>query len=232
VRREPLAQIVGVREFWSLPSAVTADTLTPRPDSETLIEAALAAVADRQAALRILDLGTGTGCLLLALLSEMPHSTGLGIDCSDKAIAVARRNAAALGLSARAEFLVGDWTNGVNERFNLVITNPPYIRTEDLPGLEPEVSRYEPRLALDGGADGLASYRAIAGGLAGVLAPDGVAVLEVGAGQADAVQRILRQAGLRETACRDDLGGVARCLVAGWSRSLAQKTVGKLGVSV
>lgn len=217
LQREPLAQIVGVREFWSLPFQVTADTLTPRPDSETLIEAALAAVSDRAAPLRTLDLGTGTGCLLLALLSEMPRSTGIGIDCSGRAIAVARQNAADLGLAERAEFRTGDWTNEVNERFNLVITNPPYIRTEDIDDLEPEVSRYEPRLALDGGADGLDNYRAIAAGLTGVLAEGGVAVLEVGDGQADAVSRILSAVGLREVARRRDLAGVVRCVVAGWS---------------
>lgn len=214
-RREPLAQITGTREFWSLPFRVSGATLTPRPDSETLIEAALAAVPDRLAPLRILDLGTGTGCLLLALLWEMPRSTGLGIDLSEAAVAVARQNAADLRLSDRARFRRDDWMNGVNERFNLVITNPPYIASAELDGLEPEVSRFEPRTALDGGADGLESYRAIARGLDGVLADGGAAVFEVGAGQADAVAQILTAAGLQEKARRFDLAGIARCLVVG-----------------
>jgi release factor glutamine methyltransferase len=213
VRREPLAQITGLREFWSLPFRVSADTLTPRPDSETLVEAVLAEVPDHTAPLRILDLGTGTGCLLLALLSEMPRAMGLGVDLSEAAIEVARRNAAELKLADRARFAPGDWMNKVNERFNLVVTNPPYVASAELDRLEPEVSCYEPRLALDGGADGLRSYHAIAGGLDRVLAEDGLAAFELGAWQAEAVARILAKAGFRERVRRTDLAGIPRCLV-------------------
>jgi release factor glutamine methyltransferase len=230
--REPFAQIVGVREFWSLPFKVTADTLTPRPDSETLIEAALDGVDDPAAPLRVLDLGTGTGCLLLALLSAMPRSTGLGIDLSEAAVAVARQNAAALGLAGRATFSTGDWMDAVDERFNLVITNPPYIETGVIDRLEPEVSRYEPRLALDGGLDGLQSYRAIASGLDRVLAEHGIAVMEVGAGQAQAVCRILAEAGFAEPLQRADLAGTTRCLIAARNDGGTQKRVGNLCASV
>jgi release factor glutamine methyltransferase len=233
VRREPMAHILKQREFWSLPFRVTADTLTPRPESETLIEAALAGLTDRRAPLRILDLGTGTGCLLLALLGELPRATGVGVDRSIAALAVAEENARRLGLVPHAAFRPGDWGRGLGERFNLVITNPPYIRTQDIGTLEPEVAVYEPPLALDGGADGLEAYRAIAAELAGLLAEGGFAVLEIGAGQADAVSGIMMAAGLQEPAVHADLAGVPRCLVAGLNaRSAAKKTVGKLCASV
>jgi release factor glutamine methyltransferase len=216
--RQPLAQLLGRREFWGLAFRVTPDTLDPRPDSETVIEAALACVADRSAPLRILDLGTGTGCLLLALLHELLQATGTAIDRSDAALAVARANAADLGLADRAVFRQGDWTDGLSAAFDLVVSNPPYIPLAEIDGLMPEVARHEPRLALDGGADGLAAYRAIAKGMAGLLLPDAYLLVEVGDGQGDSVASVFAAAGLACTARRSDLGGQVRCLTLQWNR--------------
>src|SRR5262245_31681655 len=153
--REPVSQILGQWEFWGLPFFVTRDTLTPRPDSETLVQAALSLIGDRDAPIQILDLGTGTGCLLLALLHELPSARGLGIDKSAAALTVAQRNASALGLADRARFAPGDWTAGLTESFDLILCNPPYIPSGEIAGLMPEVSQHEPGLALDGGPDGL-----------------------------------------------------------------------------
>jgi release factor glutamine methyltransferase len=213
IRREPMAQILGRREFWSLPFTVTPDTLTPRSDSETLVEAALALVPDRGIRLRILDLGTGTGCLLLSLLSELPEAEGVGVDCSEAACRVARDNAAALGLASRARFLVGNWDDGLAGQFEFVISNPPYIPESEIGGLEPEVARFEPYSALAGGADGLAAYRALVPRLAPRLARGGHALLEVGAGQAEPVARLAAVAGLVEAGRRLDLAGIERCLI-------------------
>ncbi len=210
--REPVALILGWQEFWSLPFAVSGATLIPRPDSETLIEAALAAMP-RHAVRTVLDLGVGTGCLLLALLTECPDAWGVGIDRAPAAAVLARRNAHALGLGKRAAFLCGDWAAAVQGRFSLVLSNPPYIRHDDLAGLMPDVVRYEASSALDGGIDGLAAYRAILGVLPGLLASGGMAVLELGAGQAAGVAALASAAGLREVDVRADLGGTARALV-------------------
>lgn len=212
--REPMSQITGQREFWSLPFHVTAAVLTPRPDSETLIEAALCHAPPTEA-LRLLDLGTGSGCLLIALLHEWPQAWGLGIDRSAAALEVARANAGALGVAARAAFLQADWAAPLAGRFDVVIANPPYIASADLAGLAPEVVRHEPHLALDGGSDGCDAYRRLASSLPALLAPDGIAVLEVGAGQADRVATLMAAAGAAERARWRDLGGVERCLVLG-----------------
>jgi release factor glutamine methyltransferase len=209
---EPLALIVGQREFWSLDLAVSPATLIPRPDSETLIEAALATFAGRDLPRRLLDLGTGTGCLLLAALSEFPAAFGVGVDRSFAAVALAARNAAMLGLAGRAAFLCADWTLALDARFDLVLSNPPYIPTAQIDGLMPEVARYEPRSALDGGADGFSAYRRLVPDLARLLAPGGVAVLEVGAGQAPTVARLARSAGFASHQ-HHDLSGIARALV-------------------
>lgn len=216
IAREPMAQILGRREFWSLDFAVTADVLTPRPDSETLIAAALDHI-DRTRPVRVLDLGVGSGCLLLTLLRELPQAIGVGVDCSPAALAVARRNAEALGLAARASLVRGDWLGGIAGPFDVVVSNPPYIPRGDLSGLPPEVRR-EPRAALDGGADGLDFYRALAAGLPAVLAPDGFAVMEIGAGQSENVITILRDAGLEPWHQRADLSGAIRCVMARRSR--------------
>lgn len=210
---EPVARILGRREFWSLEFSLGPETLVPRPETETLIEAALADFPDRDDALRVLDLGTGSGCLLLALLSERPRATGLGIDISDGALDIARVNAARLGLQDRAEFRGGDFARDpLDERFDVVLSNPPYIPEGDIDRLTREVARFEPRRALSGGEDGLAAYRALALRLPLLLGPRGRAYLEIGAGQADDVSMIVSTVGLRVVASRDDLAGIARCL--------------------
>ena len=208
--REPVALIRGIQEFWSLPFAVSAATLIPRPDSETIVEAALAAAPGAR---RVLDLGTGTGCLLLAVLSERPGAWGLGIDLAPDAAALARRNAAALGMADRTAMLCASWTDAIRGRFNLVLSNPPYIRTDELEDLMADVRVYEPTRALDGGADGLHAYRTVLALLPSVLEPGGVAVLELGAGQALAVRDLARAAGFRRMDVRTDLSGMARALI-------------------
>ncbi len=210
--REPLAYITRRREFWGLDFAVSPATLIPRPDSETLIEAALAALPDRMAVRRILDLGTGTGCLLLAALSEFPAAYGVGVDIAPAAVGLAKGNAAALALAGRAGFIAGDWAAAINGTFDLILSNPPYIPAGDLASLMPEVQKFEPRTALDGGADGFAAYRAICAALPGLLAPDGVAVVELGAGQAHVFSHLSESHGFN-VALRLDLGGHERAAV-------------------
>jgi release factor glutamine methyltransferase len=210
--REPLALIVGHREFWSLDFAVSPDTLVPRADSETLIEAALAEFPARDAALRMLDLGTGTGCLLLAGLHEFPAAFGVGVDRLPAVAALARRNAASLGLAGRAAFVCADWAAPLAGRFDLVLCNPPYIPAAEVATLMPEVALHEPASALDGGSDGLDSYRAVIPRLPGLLAPAGVAILEVGQGQSRHVAAIAEAQGFT-TATRADLAGIDRALV-------------------
>ncbi|MGH6931416.1 MAG: peptide chain release factor N(5)-glutamine methyltransferase [Dongiaceae bacterium] len=213
--RRPLSQILGRREFWGLSLRVTGDTLDPRPDSEILIEAALARTLDRRAPLRLLDLGTGTGCLLLALLHELPAATGVGVDSSEAALAVARENAAELGLAGRAAFRLGDWFEDLAGSYDMIVSNPPYIRTDEIPALAPEVARHEPRLALDGGRDGLDCYRRLAEGLPEKLTARGIAVLEVGTDRHDEVDRILSQGGLAVIDRKADLAGHVRGLIVG-----------------
>lgn len=211
---EPATRIAGRRGFWTLELRVAPDVLDPRPDSETIVEAALAELgARRTQRLRLLDLGTGTGALLLALLSECPEATGLGVDLSPAALAVARENAIANGLAGRADFRLGRWMEGIEGPFDLVVSNPPYIESAAIDGLDREVRAHDPRLALDGGPDGLDAYRAILAGLKRILAPDARAVLELGYGQAAAVSRLAAQSGLMTRAIREDLGGVPRALV-------------------
>ena len=213
--REPVSRILGRRGFWTLELALTPDTLDPRPDSETLVEAAVAHLAGRRdEALRLLDLGTGSGCLLLALLAELPRALGVGVDRAEGAAAAARANATAAGLAGRAHFVVGDWTRPLAGSFDLVVANPPYIRRDALEGLMPEVARYDPVLALDGGPDGLDCYRAILPNLPRLLAPGAAVAFEIGAGQGDAVATLLAQTHLRVQQRRSDLAGVERCILA------------------
>ena len=209
---EPTARLLGRQEFWSLEFALGPETLIPRADSETIVEAALAGITDRAAPLRLIDFGTGSGCLLLALLCELPNATGLGIDASTETLAVAAGNAERLGLAARADFRLGDWGQGLSGPFDLIVSNPPYIRDGEIAGLAPEVARFEPRRALAGGADGLDCYRALAPDLARLLAPGGLAVLEIGQGQADGVEAILAAAGLKPAGRRPDLAGIDRAI--------------------
>lgn len=211
--REPMALILGRQGFWTLDLEVSADTLIPRADSEAVMEAALATLPTRLAVRRVLDLGTGTGCLLLAALSEFRQAWGLGVDVAPAAAALAARNARANGLADRAAFLCADWAAALGSQFDLVLANPPYIASAALAGLMPEVVRHEPARALDGGADGLTAYRAIVAALPALLAPSGVAVLELGQGQAAAVTALAREGGLVAGDVRVDLGGVARALV-------------------
>jgi release factor glutamine methyltransferase len=202
---EPVAYITGHREFWSLDLLVTPDVLIPRPDSETLIEAALASGINPAT---ILDLGTGSGALLLSALTEWPAATGLGIDASPAALAVATRNAERLGLANRARFQPGDWGQGLTEHFDLILCNPPYVETGA--DLARDVRDHEPASALFAGADGLDDYRRIMPQLAGLLAPGGIAVVEIGHTQAAAVAALV--VGAEVTTCQD-LAGRDRCLV-------------------
>ena len=214
--REPIARIVGVKEFWGLPFSVNAATLVPRPETETVVEAALAAIdaADLRARpLVIADLGTGSGALLLALLHELPNALGVGTDVSVPALTIARGNAEQLGLGGRAHFLACDFGAALAPGFDVVVSNPPYIASGDIAGLPPEV-RHDPHLALDGGADGLRAYRAIAGEARRLLKPAGHLVLELGAGQAAGVAALLAAATLLPSPARADLAGTARALVA------------------
>jgi release factor glutamine methyltransferase len=210
--REPLAFILGWREFWSLRFRVSPATLIPRPDSETVVEAALACCPDPRTPIRMLDLGTGTGCLLLAVLHERPNAFGVGIDRFEAASQLALSNARDLGLADRSVFLCGDWAGSIDGRFGLVLSNPPYVATAELGGLMPEVALHEPPAALDGGACGLTAYRAIIAALPRLLARSGVAVLELGEGQFDAVGKIAAAAGFRVDA-RRDLAGITRAII-------------------
>ena len=219
IRREPMAYILGEREFWGLPFKVSPAVLVPRPDSETVIEVALSLLADRARAWHLLDLGLGSGCLLLTLLKELPNARGVGLDVSQEALAVAQANADALGVADRARLLQGDWreegwTRPLGGPFDLVVSNPPYIAGGAIDGLMPEVSRYEPRLALDGGPDGLAPYRVLAGAAPQLLAPEAHLVVELGEGQVPDIKRVFESAGLRVAPPVRDLGGIERVLRA------------------
>jgi release factor glutamine methyltransferase len=211
--REPMAYITGRREFWSLDFRVTPDTLIPRPDSETLIEATLEGMPSREASLSLLDLGTGSGCLLLALLSELPGAVGFGVDINPAACAVARSNAVQLGLGLRASFVTGHWAEALGEaRFDLAVVNPPYVPLADAATMDDEITRFEPSAAVFAEAGGLAAYEALAPSLNRVLRPGGRAVIELGAGQAEAVQRIFVSHGFEAIDRRRDLSGHWRCL--------------------
>lgn len=211
---EPLARLTGRREFWSLDLKLAPDTLVPRPETETLIDAALAAFPERDAALRVLDLGIGSGAILAAILSERPNAFGVGVDLSEGAARQARANLVRLGVGERASLLVGHWAQALEGWFDLVVSNPPYITSEDIEGLETEVRAHDPRLALDGGTDGLDAYRAIAGALPRLLAPGGIAILELGAGQEADVAALLKANGVpADGPARVDLAGIARAIV-------------------
>ncbi len=209
---EPVSHIVGMRDFWTLTLAVTPDVLTPRPDSETLIEAAVAHFAGTSGPRHILDLGTGSGALLLAALDEWRDASGLGVDISEAALVVAQGNARRCGMADRAQFRRGNWLDGVEGCFDLILANPPYISTSAM--LPRDVAHYEPHLALFAGADGLDAYRALAPALADHLAPEGVAVIEIGFDQGESAAGLFRTQGLKVTV-KQDLAGRARCLITG-----------------
>lgn len=215
VQREPVSRILGTREFWSLDFVVTTATLDPRPDSETIVEAALDRIPGKNAAITIIDFGTGTGCLLLALLSERPRAFGIGVDRSEAAARVAADNARRLGFADRAQFMVGDWADALAGSVDLIVSNPPYIPAGEIAGLEPEVRAHDPLTALVGGTDGLDPYRLLTPAVARLLRPGGAVVFEVGQGQADAVADLATAAGLVLQELRRDLGGIARAVVLG-----------------
>lgn len=219
MRREPMAYILGEREFWGLPFKVSPAVLIPRPDSETVIETVLDLLPDRSRKLRILDLGLGSGCLLLTLLREYPQATGVGIDASAAALAVAQSNADSLGVAPRARLAIGDWrrTGWIDQLeapFDLLVSNPPYIESAAMDGLMPEVAAHEPRLALDGGPDGLSAYRIIATAAPKLVVPGGWAVVEGGEGQAVEIAALFSGGGFTPRPARKDLGGIDRVVPA------------------
>ena len=227
LKHEPVARILGRKEFWSLPLAISDDVLVPRPETETVVEAALDFVARggngmlnlglkdlRMEPLRVLDIGTGSGALLLALLSELTNARGTGTDISAAALAVARANAQRLGLASRCAFVECDIAEGITGPFDLIVSNPPYIAHDDIATLDSDVRDYDPRLALDGGRDGLDAYRTIARDAPRLLAPGGRLIVELGAGQESAVGALFTEAGLTVGSARNDLAGIARALGA------------------
>jgi len=214
IRRQPVSHIVGRKGFWKIMLGVTPDVLTPRPETEMLVGLALQSFEEFKS-FTVLDLGVGSGAILLAILAERPAAKGLGVDVSEEALAVARDNAASLGLEGRAAFLRGDWTAGLGDgTFDLVVSNPPYIASEVIETLEPEVRDHEPRLALDGGPDGLDAYRALASEVLRVLRPGGTFALEIGHDQGPLVEALMQAAGAAEVRVIQDLAGKDR-VVAG-----------------
>ena len=221
-RREPVSHILGRKGFWKIMLQVNANVLTPRPDTETVLDVVLKDFPEH-AAWNVLDLGVGSGAILLAILAERPAARGLGVDVSEEAIAVARDNAAALGLAGRTALLRGDWTAGLAEaNFDLVVSNPPYIASEVIATLEPEVAEFEPRVALDGGPDGLDAYRILAPEILRVLKPGGRFAVEIGFDQREAVEALFREAGAAEVRTVRDLADRDR-VVAGSKKPLETK---------
>ncbi len=220
-RREPISHILGVKGFWKIMLGVTPDVLTPRPETETILDVVLAGVPEGRP-YRILDLGVGSGAILLAILAERPFATGLGVDVSETALAVARENAANLGLAGQVALLRGDWTAGLEpESFDLVVSNPPYIPSGDIEGLQPEVRDHEPRLALDGGLDGLDAYRRLAGEVPRVLRTGGRFAVEIGHDQGAAVRALFDTAAVEDLRIVRDLGDRDR-VVTGVKKTLGQ----------
>ena len=218
-RREPISHILGRKAFWTLMLDVGPSVLTPRPDTETILDVVLASFAPERA-FSALDLGVGSGALILAILAERPRAQGLGVDASEDALAVARDNAARLGLESRVTLLRADWTKGLGDNsFDLVVANPPYIPSADIETLEPEVRDFEPRLALDGGPDGLAAYRVLAPEILRVLKPGGFFAVEIGVGQCADVMALFAAAGADQLGAHRDLADRER-VVAGLKKPL------------
>ncbi len=216
LNHEPLSHIIGERGFWTLTFKVNAHVLDPRPDSETLIEAILRHRPSLDVARRVLDFGTGSGCLLLSLLHEWPHATGVGVDLSAAALEVAQENARQLGLDERVEFVQSNWGAGLDGAalFDVIVSNPPYIAESEINSLQPEVRLHEPPMALFAGPDGLAAYRALLPDVVRLLKPSGLLALEVGIHQAAPVCALVQQAGLQVADVHNDLGGIPRCIIA------------------
>jgi len=220
LRHEPVARIIGSAEFWSLPLALNGATLVPRPDTETVVEAALDMLRQRgraDHALRIADLGTGSGAILLALLSELKAAWGVATDLSLSALTCARDNAIALGLSERTSFVACSYAAALKGPFDLMVSNPPYIATTEIAALDPDVRDFDPALALDGGADGLDAYRAIADDASRVMTSGGLLIVELGVGQAAPVRSLFESQGLAHLDTRADLGGIPRALISALS---------------
>jgi release factor glutamine methyltransferase len=221
---EPVSRIIGQKEFWGLVFHLDPETLVPRPDTETIVEAAVEACPTAPGT--ILDLGTGTGCILIALLTEFPAAVGVGVDISDDALACAASNANLNGVAGRARFVRGDWGSDIDELFDLVVSNPPYIPHSDIAMLDREVRVHDPMRALDGGRDGLDAYRCVARDAARLLSPDGVLVVELGIGQEAAVAAIMKDAGLEpDVPARPDLSGIPRALVVRRENPLGNHTL-------
>ncbi|MEO8811705.1 MAG: peptide chain release factor N(5)-glutamine methyltransferase [Caulobacteraceae bacterium] len=222
-RREPISHILGAKGFWKIMLKVTPDVLTPRPDTETILDVVLPLFGEAQA-FSVLDLGVGSGAILLAILAERPRARGLGVDVSEEALAVARENAANLGLAGRCALLRGDWTAGLaSGQFDLVVANPPYIASGEIAGLAPEVRDHEPRVALDGGQDGLVAYRVLAPEILRVLKVGGRFAVEIGHDQREAVESLFAAAGAGDVATARDLATRDR-VVSGSKKALGQSS--------
>jgi len=212
LNHEPVARIVGIREFWGLPFRLSPETLVPRPDTETVVETALDLLPDRQAPLRIVDFGTGSGCILVALLHELPRATGLGVDLSPGALATALTNADENGVGERCHFALSRWADAVSGPFDLIVSNPPYIASGVIPTLDEEVREHDPRLALDGGPDGLEPYRILLSEAGRLLAPGGLLAVEIGYDQAEELRSLAGSHGLEILRIAHDLSGNPRCV--------------------
>ena len=212
LNHEPVARIVGIREFWGLPFRLSPETLVPRPDTETVVETALDLLPDRQAPLRIVDFGTGSGCILVALLHELPQATGLGVDLSPGALATARTNADENGVGGRCHFALSRWADAVSGPFDLIVSNPPYIASGVISTLDEEVREHDPRLALDGGPDGLEPYRILLSEAGRLLAPGGLLAVEIGYDQAEELRSLAGSHGLEILRIAHDLSGNPRCV--------------------
>lgn len=214
--RVPISRLMGQREFWSLSFALTPATLDPRPDSEILVEAVLNFLASQEGGqfhrpLRLLDLGTGSGCLLIALLTELPEATGIGVDFSYEALLTARQNASRHGVVSRTTFVQADWGAGLKGTFDIILSNPPYIPSSEIEGLAPEVRCHDPRAALTAGPEGVEAYRRLAPYSARHLHPDGFCAIEIGQGQGPEVETLFKRAGLHLKTWHSDLSGIQRC---------------------
>ena len=212
-KREPVSRILGTRGFWNLTLKINLSSLDPRPDSEILIESILRAFPDKAANLKFIDFGTGTGCLLLSALYEFPNSNGVGVDISNECIKLAKENAILNGLGQRSLFIESDWGREVTDKFDVIIANPPYIQSDTIPTLDPEVKNFDPHLALNGGPDGLSCYRKLAPQFAAVLKEGGLIFLEIGYNQLESVASIMEHSGLKCLQINQDLGKRDRCLV-------------------